>query len=185
MNDAALEDLLRKLNAGDAATAELVFRTYEPYLRMLVRRMLSQRMRAKFDSVDIVQSVWVDLYERFRDGHWSFENAGQLRAFLVKAVRHRFIDRYRQQRQAALRQQPLEDNDAGQFAETGRERPSETVRAEELWDRMLSLCPPEHRALLRLKRQGCSLAELAERTGLHPSSIRRILYDLARRLAVA
>ena len=84
MNDAALDELLHQLNAGDPASAERVFRTYEPYLRMLVRRMLSERMRSKFDSVDIVQSVWVDVYARLRDGHWRFENAEQLRAFLVK-----------------------------------------------------------------------------------------------------
>lgn len=185
MSDAALDDLLRKLNAGDAATAEAVFRTYEPYLRMLVRRMLSPRLRPKFDSVDIVQSVWVDVYERMRDGHWDFRTADQLRGFLVKAVRHRFIDRYRQQRRAVQRQQSLADSDAAQAREAGQPRPSETARARELWDRMLTLCPPEHRALLQLKRQGCSLAELAERTGLHPSSVRRILYDLARRLALA
>ena len=50
---------------------------------------------------------------------------------------------------------------------------------------MLALCPPAHRPLLDLKRQGCSLAEIAAQTGLHPSSVRRILYELARRLAVA
>jgi RNA polymerase sigma-70 factor (ECF subfamily) len=47
----------------------------------------------------------------------------------------------------------------------------------------LTLCPPAHRELLQLKRQGLSLAELAARTGLHASSIRRILYTLARRFA--
>jgi DNA-binding IclR family transcriptional regulator len=34
-----------------------------------------------------------------------------------------------------------------------------------------------------MKRQGCSLAEIAAKTGFHESSVRRILYDLARRLA--
>jgi RNA polymerase sigma-70 factor (ECF subfamily) len=52
-----------------------------------------------------------------------------------------------------------------------------------LWEEMLALCPPAHHELLRLKRQGLRLAEIAARTGLHPSSVRRILYDLARQLA--
>ena len=34
-------------------------------------------------------------------------------------------------------------------------------------------------------RLGALTTEMAERTGLHPSSVRRILYDLARRLALA
>jgi RNA polymerase sigma-70 factor (ECF subfamily) len=60
-------------------------------------------------------------------------------------------------------------------------QPSEMAEADELWEEMLALCPPAHRELLRLKRQGVPLAEIAARTGLHESSVRRILYDLSRR----
>ena len=62
-------------------------------------------------------------------------------------------------------------------------RPSEMAQAGDLWRRIVSLCPPAHRPVLALKRQGYSLAEIAERTGLHPDSIRRILRTLARELA--
>ena len=55
--------------------------------------------------------------------------------------------------------------------------------AGDLWERILAQCPPEHRPILGLRRQGYSLAEIAERTGLHPDSIRRILRTLARQLA--
>ena len=57
------------------------------------------------------------------------------------------------------------------------------ARGNELWEQLLALCPPAHHELLNLKRQGLSLAEIAARTGLHESSVRRILYDVARRLA--
>jgi RNA polymerase sigma-70 factor (ECF subfamily) len=50
---------------------------------------------------------------------------------------------------------------------------------------MLALCPPAHHELFRLKRLGLTLSEIASRTGLHPSSVRRILYELARRYAEA
>jgi len=48
---------------------------------------------------------------------------------------------------------------------------------------MLRLCPDAHRPVLLLKREGCSLEDIAARTGYHPSSVRRIFYDLARKLA--
>jgi DNA-binding IclR family transcriptional regulator len=48
---------------------------------------------------------------------------------------------------------------------------------------MLAICPPAHRKVLELKRDGFSLDEVSERTGLHKSSVRRILYNLARQLA--
>ena len=55
MTSDALDDLLEKLGSGDDAAAEEVFRAYEPYLRVVVRRMLPPNLRPKFDSVDVVQ----------------------------------------------------------------------------------------------------------------------------------
>jgi RNA polymerase sigma-70 factor (ECF subfamily) len=181
--DSSLEALLTKLRQGDATAAEEVLRAYEPYLRMVVRRQLSAGLRAKFDSVDVVQSVWADVLHGFQEADWRFSDAAQLRAFLVRVTRNRFIDRCRQHHRALEREQPLAEGDLDGVAPSQEPRPSEVAQADELWQQMLRLCPPNHRALLELKRQGCSLAEIAARTGLHESSVRRILYDLARRLA--
>lgn len=179
----ALDALLEKLGGGDDAAAEQVFLAYEPYLRAVVRRMLPQQMRSKFDSIDVVQSVWADVLRGFRQGGYRFATSAQLRAFLVKATRNRFIDRARQNRAAVEHQQSLDGTFAAQTVPAVSDRPSEVVEAGELWTKMLALCPPQHRRLLELKRQGCSLAEIAAETGLHESSVRRILYDLARKMA--
>jgi DNA-binding CsgD family transcriptional regulator len=48
---------------------------------------------------------------------------------------------------------------------------------------LLTLCRARHRQMLELKRQGLTLAEIAGQTGLHESSVRRLLYELAARLA--
>src|SRR6185503_13784456 len=85
-----LQGLLDRLGAGDDAVAEEVFRAYEPYLRKVVRRQLPPRLRAKFDSLDVVQSVWADLLTGFREAGWRFPSVGHLRAFLVKVTRNRF-----------------------------------------------------------------------------------------------
>ena len=183
MSDGPLDTLLQKLNSGDPAAAEQIFVAYEPFLRMVVRRRLSAALRAKFDSVDIVQSVWADLLDGFRKTKWSFQNADQLRAFLVKVTRNRFIDRLRQHREALDRELPMHDGGIEALAASSS-RVSEIVRADELWHQMLEVCPPAHYELLKLKRQGASLAEIATRTRLHQSSVRRILYDIARRVAV-
>jgi RNA polymerase sigma-70 factor (ECF subfamily) len=141
-------------------------------------------LRPKFDSVDIVQSVWADLLNGFRDAGWRIRDAAHLRAFLVKVTRNRFIDRYRQHRHAREREQRLSECSPAQAPVAADPRPSDEARADELWQQMLALCPPEHHELLRLKRQGLSLDEIAAPTGLHPSSVRRILYELARRMAI-
>jgi RNA polymerase sigma-70 factor (ECF subfamily) len=61
--------------------------------------------------------------------------------------------------------------------------PSEVVQAEDLWQRIVARCPPQHRPILGLRRLGYSLAEISARMDLHPDSIRRILRTLARQLA--
>jgi len=171
--------LFDRLRAGDGSAADPLYRAFEPYLRLVVRRHLSAALRAKFDSADVVQSVWAALLRQARTAGWEFADAGRLRAFLVKATRHRLIDRLRRHLRELEHEEPLPDG--GPISpEPG---PGEVLEADELWDRLLAMCPPGHAEVLRLKRQGWPLADIAARTGLHPSSVRRILYDLAVRVA--
>lgn len=185
MNAPPLEHLLKLLSEGDSEAIEHVFVNVAPGLRTLVRRQISGPLRSKFDSEDVVLSVWTDLLDGFRDGRWSFETAAQLRAFLITATRRRLIDRVRQHRRAIELEQPFSSEEDGRQLASGVAAPSEVARGNELWRQLLALCPPAHRELLALKRQGLPLAEIAARTGLHASSVRRILYDLAKRLAAA
>jgi RNA polymerase sigma-70 factor (ECF subfamily) len=178
-----LDNLLAKLCSGDMAAAEQVFLAYEPYLRKAVRRQLPPPLRAKFDSADIVQSVWADVLSGFRAAGWRFLDADHLRGFLFVATRNRLIDRIRQYQKAVAREEPLAEADRQYGLPSPQPCPSEIAQAGDLWDWILAHCPPEHRPILGLKRQGYSLAEIGERTGLHPDSVRRILRTLARQLA--
>jgi RNA polymerase sigma factor (sigma-70 family) len=182
MKTDALENLLAELASGDDAAIEQAFVAFEPYLRMVVRRQLSADLRAKFDSVDIIQSVWVHILDGFREAGWRFENPAQLRAFLVRVTQNRFLDRVRQHQRKLRRERTLTPAGWDSLPSPRQPEPSEEAQAAELWERMVALCPPAHRPLLEFKRQGLSLAEIAARTGLHPSSVRRILYDLAKHL---
>jgi RNA polymerase sigma-70 factor (ECF subfamily) len=186
VSDEALDAVLQKLAGGDAEAVEQVFRAYEPFLRNVVRRQLNPRLRAKFDSADVVQSVWADLLRGLRAGAWSFADRERLKAFLVTATRHRLIDRARDQRLALEHEQstdgPRPDPNA---VPSPQPRPSQIVQAEDLWQRILAECQPSHREVLELKRQGLSVAEIARRTGLHEGSIHRLLRNLLSRLAVS
>jgi RNA polymerase sigma-70 factor (ECF subfamily) len=178
-----LDDLLERLSSGDMAAVEEAFVAYEPYLRKAVRRQLPGPLRSKFDSADILQSVWADVFRGFREAGWRFVDADHLRGFLFIATRNRLIDRMRQHQKAADREEPLGDGDQRHWLPSRLPSPSEVAQATELWDRIVARCPVEHRPILGLRRQGYSLAEIAERTGLHPDSVRRILRTLARQLA--
>jgi RNA polymerase sigma factor (sigma-70 family) len=184
MTHQPLESVLEKLCSGDPAAAERVFLEFEPYLRMVVRKKLPSRLRAKFDSVDIVQSVWADLLRGFREAGWRFADEAHLRAFLVRLTRHRFIDRFRRHRTAIARERPLGEITPAEEPRSRLPSPSELVQADELGQRMLALCAPAHREIVRLRLRGLAVAEIASRTGLHVGSVHRILQDLACRVAV-
>jgi RNA polymerase sigma factor (sigma-70 family) len=185
MKTTSLDDLLDKLCGGDEAAAAQVFMEYEPYLRKVVRRLLPNRLRPKFDSVDIVQSAWGDLLTGFRGAGWRFTNANQLRGFLVKVTRNRFLDRLRQHDRILAHEEPPAERDLDQMPENTNGTPSQQFEADTLWQLMLELCPVEHQAMLVLKRQGASMEEIVAATGLHPGSIRRILRNLASQVANA
>ncbi len=180
-----LDSLLARLCSGDMAAAGQVFLTFEPYLRKAVRRQLPAPLRSKFDSTDILQSVWADVLCGFREAGWRFADVDHLRGFLFIATRNRLIDRIRQQQRAVDRERPLGWGDGPQTLTSPQPRPSEVAQADELWERIVSRCPPDHRPILDLRRQGYSLAEIAERTGFHADSVRRILRTIARQMAFA
>lgn len=183
MSSDPLDALLEQLTSGDPAATEQVFRTYEPYLRMVIRRRLSPQMRAKFDSIDIVQSVWVHLLKHFQESGYRFADAGHLRAFLVQLTHNRLTDCLRRHRLALEHERSLEGSEADQIVPAEQPRPSEVAVADELWEQLLALCPSRHQEILRLKREGALTGEVAARTGLNEGSIRRILITLSKRLA--
>jgi RNA polymerase sigma-70 factor (ECF subfamily) len=183
MNPEPLEKLLARLNDGNLEAAEEVFRASEPLLRQVVRRRLLPGLRAKFDSSDVIQSVWADLLHAFQKGNNRFVSVDHLRAFLVKATKNRFVDLYRRHQRDLEHEEPLPDLDVAEPAPILQ--PSAVAEERDTWARLLALCPPEHHELLRLKREGLSLQEIAARTGLHEGSVRRIVRGLARQLAAA
>jgi RNA polymerase sigma factor (sigma-70 family) len=181
----ALDRLLDRLTKGEMDAAGEVYVAFEPVLRVMVRRRLTPRMRAKFDSTDVVQSAWVDVLKGFGDEGWHLSDREHLRAYLARVTYNHLVNHCRRHRLVMQHEQPLDGDGQPGVPDRAQPRPSELAQADELWELLVGLCPPAHRNLLQLKRQGCPLAEIAARTGLHESSVRRILYDLARRLAAA
>jgi RNA polymerase sigma-70 factor (ECF subfamily) len=185
VTDEPFELLLEKLRSGDVQAAERLFVAHEPILRIVVRRQLPRWLRAKYDSTDVVQSVWAGLLQGLYDGRWQFTSAARLRAFLITAARNRLTDRVRQHHAAGDLERPMGEMAADALPPDKGPRPSESLGADELWDRMLALSPPAHHEVLHLRRQGLTVHEIAARTGYHVGSVRRVLRELARRMASA
>ena len=184
MSDESLDQWIERLNVGDVEAIAPVFRAYEPYLRIAVRRRLSARLRPKVDSVDVVQSVFADLVRGVRDCAWHFSGRPQLEAFLRRIAWRRLADRYQKHGRAIKREQSLEDTPSRSLGDTAQSRPSQEAQGREFWEGILGACPAAHHEIVRLRMQGHRMAEIAARTGLHEGSVRRILYELARRLSI-
>jgi RNA polymerase sigma factor (sigma-70 family) len=181
----ALDALLGGLTTGDSVAAERIYRAIEPYLLNIVRARLPRMLRAKFDSTDVLQSVWADALCGIRDEQLQFDTAEHLRGFLMVATRNRLIDRIRRFGKMAAREQADSGADRLLILPSAQPRPSEEAQAAEMWEQLLISCQSEHRPILELRRQGYSMAEIGARTGFHPDSVRRILRALARKQACA
>ena len=179
----ALDTLLERLTRGDVEAAEEVYSTLKPVLRLVVCRRLTTRMRAKFDSMDVVQSAWADILRGFAEEGWHFRDRDHLRAFLVRVTCNHFANLCRRYGRACASRATDRGRRNDRSAAIEAAEAQRAGQAEELWGVIVGLCPPVHRELLGLKRQGLPLAEIATRTGMHESSVRRVLYDLARRVA--
>ena len=184
MNPESLEPLLEKLCQGDMAVAKKFFLACEPYLRKVVRQRLPARLQSKFDSADIVQSVWADLLHGYRAGAWHFADLKDVFKPFSSRSRNRFNDKFRKLNMAIAREQGFADLHTSEMPVSPKSDVVQVLQAKELWEQMLAQCAPEHRDLLRLKRQGMTMDELVASTGLHAGSIRRILRNLARKLAL-
>jgi RNA polymerase sigma factor (sigma-70 family) len=184
MNSGSLDQWIGRLNEGDLEAVARVFTAYEPYLRMAVRRRLSPRLRSKVDSADIVQSVFADLVCGMRDGGWNLTGRAHLEALLRTIAWRRLADRYQKHARAVDRERSLCDTPSQSLRDRAQARPSQEAQGREFWERVLGACPPAHHEVVRLRMSGHRLSEIAERTGMHEGSVRRILYELARRLSI-
>lgn len=175
---------LERLNNGDLAAVEQLFLRYEPYVRITVRRRLGAQLRTKLDSADIVQSVFADVVGGLRKSGWRFRGKPELRAFLRRIACRRIADRYEEHRHALGREQPIVETRPLSLPTSTAPRPSQIAQGREFAERVFEACAPGHEEIVRLRMSGLRIREIAERTGLHEGSIRRILYDLARRLSI-
>jgi RNA polymerase sigma-70 factor (ECF subfamily) len=179
MSGVGIDEVLARVSRGDPTVAEHLHAAYAAYVRVVVRRRLPAHLRARLDSADVAQSVWAQVVRRIEAG-WRVGTEPELRAMIAVIARRRAATRAR-----AISPRAEQPGGTAVAAAPARNQPSpsQVAGATDLWERMLRLCSPEHRDILRLRRDGLALAEVAARTGLHEGSVRRILRQLFRELA--
>ncbi|MBI2827077.1 MAG: sigma-70 family RNA polymerase sigma factor [Planctomycetia bacterium] len=185
-DDIEFATFVRRIRLGDDAAAAELVRCYEPIVRRAVRmRLRDPRLRTKFDSMDISQSVLGSFFARAAQGDYELDHPQQLVALLATMARNRLVvetRRHRRQRRDDRRVLNLGLRDIAQIAEDGS-TPSREVADHELYGRVRASLNELERAIADLRIEGLSWADVAARLGGEPQARRMQLVRAFERVA--
>jgi RNA polymerase sigma factor (sigma-70 family) len=180
-----IDELIRRVRAGDQdAAAELVKR-YEPAIRRAVRfRLADARLGTLLDSMDICQSVLGSFFVRVATGQYKLETPEQLMKLLTTMARNKLISQARKQhaQRRDTRRIASTDQNEGRFI-SASESPSNQVAVRDLLQEVQRRLSPEERRILELRNEGQDWASIASELGGSAEALRRRLSRALDRIA--
>jgi RNA polymerase sigma-70 factor (ECF subfamily) len=177
--------LIRRVRAGDEAAAEELVRTYEPAIRRAARvRLVDSRLRRRFDSMDICQSVLASFFVRAALGQYELDRPEQLLRLLVDMSRKKVVDHAREQGAARrdYRRSPAGRQDVGDVA-AADPSPSQQVAGHELLQEFRHRLSEDERHLADQRASGYDWARIAAERGGSPEALRKRLARAVDRVA--
>ncbi|QEH38474.1 RNA polymerase sigma factor [Aquisphaera giovannonii] len=178
-----ISELLSRAKAGDEAAIREFVAEFEPEVRIMVRGRLPRLLRTQFDSMDFVQSVWESFFTDLRERSQDFENVRHLRKFLAAVARNKVFEQHRRltrtEKYTLAKEERLYVRRGGR--EVGRDfpspepTPSQAVQAADRMAQLTAGCTPKEVEVIRLRHDGLTNEDIAERTGLGERTVRRII----------
>jgi RNA polymerase sigma-70 factor (ECF subfamily) len=169
---------LEALQTGDEEAARQLFDRYAAQLVLLARKRISQRLAARIDAEDIVQSVFRTFFHRCKQGQFHFEEPDDVCKLLARITVHKTF------RQIAFHRRAKRD--AGQEAPRGQDAqemlmrlltaeptPEETSAFLDQLEHLLARLEPQERRILEMRMQGYATGEIAQELGIDERTIRR------------
>ena len=99
--DVSFRNLIQRVRSGDGEAAAELVRCYEPTIRLMVRRRLTDpTLRRLFDSMDICQCVLASFFVRAASGQYELDEPGQLLRLLAAMARNKVASEALKQRAA-------------------------------------------------------------------------------------
>jgi RNA polymerase sigma-70 factor (ECF subfamily) len=178
-------ELLSRVRSGSEEAAWELVERYGEQIRRAVRRLLNQRLRSKFDSLDFVQLVWSSLF-RARSRLDRFDRPEELAAFLVTMARNKVGMEVRRRLRTAKynvnRERSIEEGKSGARMEIASRDPPpiEVAIARERWAGILEGQPERYRRIIELRLQGHTCQEIADSVQVAECTVRRYLKRLSR-----
>jgi RNA polymerase sigma-70 factor (ECF subfamily) len=180
--------LIDRARHGDESAARELFELFEPHVRRVIRSRLPHVMRSKFDSIDFVQSVLGDFFGRLHRGEIDFKSPRDLAKFLTLAAQARVANEFRHRlrtKKHDLNKEVSIDHGHQHVPLISHDpSPSQVAVAQERLEGILEGRPQLHQEVLRLRGEGFTFAEIADRTGIDERSARRILHRVEKELGL-
>lgn len=172
--------------SGSEDAAEQMVKEFRQSILAVIRRHLSRPMRRQFDSEDLLQTIWKSLF--IGDSHREFDKSEDLRAFVHQVAKNKSIDKYRQhvetKRRDIRREVPVSDlsHESNNQLDHDAPTPSRVISAREECEQLFEGQPSQVCEAVEMRADGMTFEEIAERTGLHKDSVRRMLRRLKARM---
>jgi RNA polymerase sigma factor (sigma-70 family) len=183
--DAFFVDLIARVRAGDPQAAVELVRDYEPAIRLVVRRRLTDPgLRRLLDSTDICQSVLGSFFVRAALGQYNLSTPEELLKLLATMARNKLADQVLKQRAARRDVRRLQaDGSAVIEVVDPRASPSQVVADREFLREVRHRLSEDERQLVEQRALGRSWTEIAAVLGGSPDGLRMRLSRAIDRVA--
>jgi RNA polymerase sigma-70 factor (ECF subfamily) len=174
----SVRTLISRARDGDRDALGQLLEHHRPYLKLLARRMIGERLASRLDESDIVQQTCLSVFGRI--GGFESDEPDQFVAWLRTIhehnVRNVVRDHVWAQKRTIYREQAMEaDDGVREIVPSQQSSPSQRLMHGERAVRLaaaLQKLAPEQREAVRLRYlEGWSLAEISEQTGRTKHSI--------------
>lgn len=176
------DELLADWRSGSADAAAEIARRHAPGLLALVRRRLSQKLAARVDAEDVVQSALKSFFVGVRDDGLAAAHGGDLWRLLATVTlnkMHKVVRRHTVAKRSVRAEVPLPD--AAPPARTAL-TPLEALAILDSLETVLAALPEDKRPILELRLAGHEYEAIAAAVGCSQRTVRRTLAEVKERL---
>jgi RNA polymerase sigma factor (sigma-70 family) len=189
MSDKNFADQFAQARAGDEVAARELLDRFGPEIRQVARGKLPRSLRARFDSIDIVQSIWKSLFAKDGQILEKFETSRHFVGYLAGMARNKVNQEHRKTRTRKYdmgREEPLivrrGDQEFVREVRATDPSPSQNAQANDRLAQILQGRSELERRVVELRRDGLTYDEIAVELSVHEATVRRIIEAIRLRL---